>query len=402
MTLPNERAFDMQQLVTRPPYETLDEILRRIEMTIEAMRKFAAPPSGHERYPLRYKVGEVAKMFGVHPTTVSRLGDELGFVMAPGQTQRNYSPAEIRRMRQLRRIGLPPLGRRPFILCIANQKGGVGKTTSAELLSQDLASRGYKILLIDADPQSSSTASMLLRKDGKLYSEGQLDIEMDDTIGAIMSGVENEIRNLILGTHWENIDIIPSSPDLSEAFLEIIAHLRKPDSQPWDNTHKALRQLTTNEYDLVIIDTTPSLSLDTIQFALTADGWLVPLPARSLDIESAKSMIRILSIWVPTLQKEYGHSMRWIRFLFSQRNMTSAYEGRNEKLLRKTLGGLMVTKVVPLLEALKRGAANAPTVFEVQPKTPKSYAASARSARRRLQPVTSEVLALIAQDWKGD
>ena len=145
------------------------------------------------------------------------------------------------------------------IIAIANQKGGVGKTTTAINLSACLAEKGQKVLAIDMDPQGNMSSGLGLDKD-----------DIDKTIYDMIIG-EAEIEEVIQRGTIENLDILPSNVDLSAVEIELI------DVENKEFVVKNSVQKIRDQYDFIIIDCPPSLSLLTINSMTTADSVLVPI-----------------------------------------------------------------------------------------------------------------------------
>lgn len=164
------------------------------------------------------------------------------------------------------------------IIAIANQKGGVGKTTTAINLSACLAEKGQKVLAIDMDPQGNMTSGLGLDKD-----------DVDKTIYDMIIG-ESEIETVIKKETIENLDILPSNVDLSAVEIELI------DVENKEFIVKNSVQKIRDNYDFIIIDCPPSLSLLTINAMTTADSVLVPIQCEYYALEGLSQLIHTVEL----------------------------------------------------------------------------------------------------------
>lgn len=164
------------------------------------------------------------------------------------------------------------------IIAIANQKGGVGKTTTAINLSASLASKGKKVLVIDTDPQGNTTSGFGVDKN-----------EVDSTIYELMLS-ECPIKECILNDVIENVSLIASNVNLAAAEIELIGVERKEfilrNEVAWIK----------DDYDFIIIDCPPSLSMLTINAMTTADSVLVPIQCEYYALEGLSQLIHTVNL----------------------------------------------------------------------------------------------------------
>ena len=164
------------------------------------------------------------------------------------------------------------------IIAIANQKGGVGKTTTAINLSSCLAEKGQKVLAVDMDPQGNMTSGLGVDKD-----------EAENTVYDLIIG-EADINEVIQKNVMENLDVIPTNIDLSAAEIELIG-VDEKEYIVRNAIHKVR-----DEYDFVIIDCPPSLSMLTINAMTTADSVLVPIQCEYYALEGLSQLIHTVEL----------------------------------------------------------------------------------------------------------
>jgi chromosome partitioning protein len=398
-----ERDFSGVTLFGDPDtfLEAWDAFSIALDTSSEKIRKRSAPPDGRTRREVPLSTSDVARIFDLSPQMIRVIDDELCLTDREAGQVRNYYSHHVFAIRRHRGETLAPLEARPQVVAIANQKGGVGKTTTTINLAFDAATRGYRVLVVDMDPQASATASMLVdRGDGELVEGSNLGLEDTQTIGPQLLGLGTPIQQQIRRTHWQTIDIIPSSPNLVEAEFALIeefanSRLEQRTARFWQGMSQALQSLTTEEYDLVLVDTAPTMSLSTVATLLAADGLLIPCPMRNLDVESLRSFASTSLGWLTTLRENgFTSPLKWMRVMPTQRQGTRTEE-LNQLTIRHAIGGGLLADEVPKLEAIQRAAGGGSSVFELQPKNMASAARAAGAARKRIRAANDDIFMAI-------
>lgn len=164
------------------------------------------------------------------------------------------------------------------IIAIANQKGGVGKTTTAVNLAAAIGEAGHKVLLVDIDPQGNSSSG--LGVDRRKLKSSVYDVLIGNA----------EMKNVIVKTKFTNLDVVPSSMELAGAELELVDIEHR--ESVLKNATAALRDI----YSVIIIDCPPSLGLVTTNALCAADTILIPIQCEYYALEGLSQLINTVRL----------------------------------------------------------------------------------------------------------
>jgi chromosome partitioning protein len=235
-----------------------------------------------------------------------------------------------------------------MIISIANQKGGVAKSTTAINLASGLALEGYKVLLLDVDPQANTT-SVFIHPD----EETTLDKSLYNAIINF-----SPLSALIQKTKFDNLDFVPSHIRLSSADLEL--------AQAFDNRSERLKRSIgrlKEQYDFIIIDNPPSLGLLTINSFVASQKLIIPVSTGFFALTGLVQLQESINM-VRQTQLNPDLEILGVLCTFSDRTNVS---GDVEKQLRDYFGDLVFTTVIPKNVSLEEAHSNHTHVFEFAP-----------------------------------
>ncbi len=166
------------------------------------------------------------------------------------------------------------------VICVTNQKGGVGKTTTAVNIAFYLAKSKYRTLLIDFDPQGNATSGLGIDKNDKTLGATMTDV----LLGAV------SLANVIRPTKYKNFSLAPTTPELANAEVEITSQ-----SKRFTRLRDAIKSVESN-FDYIIIDSPPSLSLLTVNGMIASNYLLIPVQTEFYALEGVAQLLESMKL----------------------------------------------------------------------------------------------------------
>lgn len=251
------------------------------------------------------------------------------------------------------------------LIAIANQKGGVGKTTTTINLGAALAEEGLNVLIVDLDPQGNASTGLGIEAEDRGYTTYDL------LVGDVA------LEDVVLETRVDGLRIIPANVDLSSADIELIANEKRSFL-----LHDALRQTAIDAYrfDFILIDCPPSLNLLTVNAMVAAHSVLVPLQSEFFALEGLSQLM----LTIREVRQTANPDLRIEGVVMTMYDARNNLSQQVESDARDNLGDLVFRSVIPRNVRLSEAPSFAMPVLDYDP-TSKGAAAYRALAKELLQ-----------------
>ena len=396
--------------------ETYDEICR-IEAhsrdVLGKIREASFAPQDQKRLMVLFPMREVERMVGRSSDAI-RLAEKEGKVPPPAAMRDGrrigYSLEEVNRLRtHFDTLPHRKDDEEPLILPIQNVKGGVGKSTLTVHLAHYFALLGYRVLVVDADPQATTTSFSGLNPDS--------DVSRDETLYPYLTGAEVSLESVIRKTYFPQVDLIPAQLGLNDAEADLAAQMQSNPAEVLDDLREGIMEVAPN-YDVVLLDPAPALGTIPLQVMRAANALLCPIRPSTTDFSASANFFTMLREAVGRLEAVGCVPVyNWIRVVANDvqtskkthmgvRRKERDKEGRVLRetreegmvdLMRQIYGSVMLQTVVRDSAEIDNAAAGFASIFEA------TEAATSKEVRRRalsnIRNFCREVETLMRLQW---
>lgn len=389
--------------------DAADKIVRHagiLSNHLQVMRERMYPPRAQKSLRF-FMTNEVSKLTGIPESTLRTMSIE-GKGPAPSRLDNNHRAYTLSQINDLRELfaaqkqtdALRYLPRRRRnehlqILAIANFKGGSAKTTTSLHLAHYLALHGYRVLAIDLDPQASLSAMF--------GAQPEMDVHENETIYAALRYDDRRrpMRDVIRQTYFSGVDLIPGNIEVMEYEHEtprVLAY-KKQNGQTifFERLQLAIAEVE-DDYDVVILDTPPSLGFLTLGAIYAATAMIVTVHPAMLDVASMSQFLLMMGDLV-TVIRDAGASVRqdFFRYLITRHDPHDQPQTEVVVMLRHLFGSDVLMPTAIESTAVEAAGLAKRSLYELEPG--QIGRDTFRRARESMDAVNERVVGLIAESW---
>lgn len=375
---------------------TLRNMTRSCEMMRDRVKAVVFKPDERKVLDITFGPTAAAELVGRTPEALAKAEKE-GRLAPPKQLnngRRYYTLEDLTHIRKALNIHPGKLAHEnAVVVAVQNFKGGVGKSTITKHFADFLALNGYSVLVIDCDPQASTTTMFDIQPEAL--------IDEEETLGNFLSprSTFDDFRKAIRETAWPTIKIVPSSLGLQDAEWDLTATL----TEGGQAVREGLQRLRIGidsiikDFDVVLLDPPPAMGFLGLNVMAAATGMLIPVPARQLDYLSTIHFMDTIAENIEILEDhgapvDYG----FIRVVCSAYTPSKPGEADMWKMMKATYANFLLNQPILASEEIKNATQAFRSIYESKPS---AAHATYQRCRDNLNAVFGEVLNEIHEQW---
>ena len=340
------------------------EMVKMSDNIIDELRSESFDPHLQKQLAKRYTITQAAEMVG-RTTAAIRNAENSGALPSPGRNQNGrrtgYRLRDINIMRD--HFGTWPRRadhEEPVILAIQNFKGGVGKSTICTHLSEYLAERGYRILVIDCDSQASTTTTFGFRPDSDLSEE-------DTLLPYFEHGGPETLDYAIRDTYWDGLQIIPANLTLYSSEYQLAAKAGESGGN-WLYRLRDGIDTVKHRYDVIIMDPPPALGMISLNVLRAANSLVVPTPPAMVDYHSTVTFLRMLEDVLAAVERQLNEPVnyKFLKILISKFEEGKSAQQGIARLMRSAYQRYVLNAMLKDSAEIDNAGADWKTVYELE------------------------------------
>jgi chromosome partitioning protein len=272
-------------------------------------------------------------------------------------------------------------------IAVVNYKGGVTKTSTAVSLAQGLTLRGLKVLIVDLDGQGTATQMCGLSPDEN--------VDLEDTIMPFIDEDQPDLKYAVQESYWSNLSIIPANSRVLGADFSLPMKMVKGRNVKfWNFLSAGLRPLR-NQFDVIILDTSPSLSYMTMNAMFAADGLIMPCPPESFDFASSVQFWDLFGELTRNF-KEGAKVFEFVTVVLAKTKSTDSHRLVKQWMVQ-AYQGILNQIEIPDSDAARMAAAQLKTIYDLE--RPDGSVSSYRRYKEPMDAMCDQVLNQLAVAW---
>jgi chromosome partitioning protein len=366
---------------------------RSLDVLTSLRERAAAQRSGPKSLP-RFSISTAADLVG-RTSAAIREAEKEGRLPSNERTNSGrrigYTLQQVNEMRAA-------FGTKPWrdpedpvaVIAVQNFKGGVGKSTISVHLAQHLATKGYRVCLIDCDSQASTTSLFGYVPD--------LDLEESDTLYPFFR--EEEMSSLayaVKSTHWDGLFLIPSNLRLYAAEYELAARVSRGQPLLLDRLAQGIASIS-DSFDVIVLDPPPALGTISLSVMRAANALMIPTPPTVMDFASTTSFLAMLYETISTLNENgLPVALNWIKMVASRADEQKSMQREILGLMRNLYGDSMLRSVLRDSAEIDNATARLMSVYELE--QPVTSRETHNRALTHLNGVNNEIEIEIRKTW---